>query len=217
MNVRKYVLATLPLWFATGCDVFGSDNVPSEISAFVARYPLPDSQPIDVSAVMAAGGEDIDLFSVSFGPPMDCPSGCYYETAYGLRRGTTVGWLEPPVLEEQDPAPVYDFGEADTELYEPAFFTRLEATDDWVYRYAFLPVLASDPDVPRDVLLRVTRGLYEYIQPSLGRALLANAAVVTDRELLALLAELPVFRGDAYSFVRAEAQELLATLEDQQP
>ena len=77
-----------------------------------------------------------------------------------------------PDLPEQRPFVVYDFEEADAALYTAEFFARLEAVDAWAYRNAFLPVLARDPDVPRDVLLRVTRGLSDYIHSSLGWALL---------------------------------------------
>ncbi|MEP0547562.1 MAG: hypothetical protein ABJF88_11570 [Rhodothermales bacterium] len=214
-TVSKFILPILLSAVLLGCDYFDSDaEVPAVIAAFVAGHDLPDPQPVRVFDLAAGDGEDIDLFTVSYGPPMDCPSGCFYATAHGLRRGEAVGWLVPD-LPGRSPFVAYDFGEADAALYTAELFARFEAVDAWAYRYAFLPVLARDPDVPRDVLSRVARGLYDYIHSGLGWALLENEAVVADEGLLTLLAELPVFDDgyDPYATVRERARELLEALD----
>ena len=215
-TVSRFLLPVLLSAVLLGCDNFDGDpEVPAVISTFVAGHDLPNPQPVRIFDLAVTDGEDIDLFTVSYGPPMDCPSGCFYATAHGLRRGEAVGWLVPD-LPESSLFVAYDFGEADAALYTDELFARLEAVDEWAYRYALLPVLARDPDVPRDVLLRVARGLYAYINFSLGRALLENEAVIADEELLTLLADLPVLDDgyDPYATVRERAQALLEALGD---
>ena len=213
-TVSKFILQIFLSAVLLGCDYSDGDaEVPAAIAAFVAGQDLPDPQPVHVVDLAVGDGEDIDLFTVSYGPPMDCPSGCFYATAHGLRRGDAVGWLVPD-LPEQRPFVVYDFEEADAALYTAEFFARLEAVDAWAYRNAFLPVLARDPDVPRDVLLRLPAGSRLHpLQPWVGAA--RERSRRRRRRVAQLLADLPVFEDgyDPYATVRERAQELLEALD----
>lgn len=38
-------------------------------------------------------GTDVLMYRISYGPPLDCPSGCFYAQAYLAKVGSRVGWL----------------------------------------------------------------------------------------------------------------------------
>ena len=73
-TVSKFILQIFLSAVLLGCDYSDGDaEVPAAIAAFVAGQDLPDPQPVHVVDLAAGDGEDIDLFTVSYGPPMDCP------------------------------------------------------------------------------------------------------------------------------------------------
>ncbi len=104
---------------------------------------------------------------------------------------------------------MYDFEVSDTYLFTEDFFQLLKSNNDRLYQNAFLPKLAEDKDVQRSVLLKIAHGLSSYIQPALADSLLKNPVVQIDHEILNIIANLPVFSGDAYNQVRTEAKSLL--------
>lgn len=179
------------------------------ISNFVKSANFPKSS--DVNIYINLPAQDLKIFRVSYGEPQDCPSGCFNSNATGIQYGNKIGWISINDYDHIDVSKLimYDFGASDSYLYTDEFFQSLKSKDDWVYQNAFLPELAKDKDVPRNVLLKIANGLSSYIQPSLANNLLENPAVKNDREILAIIANLPVFSGDAYAGVRAKAQALL--------
>jgi len=54
--------------------------------------------------------------------------------------------------------------------------------------------------------------LSSYIQPALANALLENPKVQTNKQILTIIANLPVYSGDAYKEVRSKAQNMLNNL-----
>ncbi|MCD4761087.1 hypothetical protein K8R42_04275 [bacterium] len=156
--------------------------------------------------------KDVKLFSVSFGKPMDCPSGCIYSSATGLKNGSKIGWLKVIGAVKQEKIIMYDFDDNDKYLYSDQFLIALKEKHSNVYQTVFLPNLAEDKDVPKDLLLKIANGLSSYIQPHLASQLLKNPVVQKDKEILNIIANLPVFQGDAYNIWRQKAQDLLNNL-----
>ncbi len=179
------------------------------IDNFVKNVNFPKSSGVNVFINVPA--QDLKVFKVRYGEPQDCPAGCFFSNATGIKYGDKIGWISINDYEHINVSKIimYDFAVSDTYLYTDEFSQLLKSKDDWVYQNAFLPELAKDKDVPRNVLLKIANGLSSYIQPSLANNLLENSAVKNDREILTIIANLPVFSGDAYSEVRAKAQALL--------
>ena len=179
------------------------------INTFVKNANFPKST--GVNLFINAPAQNLKVFRVSYGEPQDCPSGCFNSNATGIEYGSKIGWIS---INDYDHINVsrlvmYDFDSSDTYLYSDEFFQLLKSKDDWVYQNAFLLKLAEDKDVPRAMLLKLANGLSSYIQPSLASNLLENPVVENDREILTIIANLPVFSGDAYSQVRTKAKDLL--------
>jgi len=183
------------------------------VDTFVKNANFPKSSGVNI--FINTPTQNLQVFSVSYGEPQDCPSGCFFSNATGIKYGNKIGWISvndyDQIYDQINVSKLimYDFGASDTYLYTDEFSQALKSKNDWVYQNAFLPKLAKDKDVPRNVLLKIANGLSSYIQPSLANNLLENSAVKNDREILTIIANLPVFSGDAYSEVRAKAQALL--------
>ncbi len=179
------------------------------INSFVKKANFPKSSGVNIFINIPI--QNLKVFRVSYGAPQDCPAGCFYSNATGIKYGTKIGWISINDYDDINVSKLimYDFDASNTYLFTDDFFQLLESKDDWIYQNAFLPELAKDKDVPRSVLLKIANGLSSYIQPFLANNLLENPAVKNDREILTIIANLPVFSGDAYSQVRTKAQDLL--------
>src|SRR5262245_39559038 len=58
-------------------------DVSASVASLAAMAPFPDPQL--PSETKLAIGHDITLFTLQYGEAQDCPSGCFFSTAYGLR------------------------------------------------------------------------------------------------------------------------------------
>ena len=126
----------------------GSDNI---IDNFIEDVDFPKSQGVNVFINIPQ--QNLKVFKVSYGEPKDCPSGCFYSNATGIKYGDKIGWIS---INDYDHINVsklvmYDFDTSDTYLFTDDFFLALKTKDDWVYQNAFLPKLAEDKDVPVQV------------------------------------------------------------------
>jgi len=211
-SVLLYIPVTLILLAQSCKDKSVEPEIPTDIVVFVRSQNLPKVQPIKI--FLEIQQEDLIAFKASYGDAQDCPSGCFYSSASGLKVRTKIGWLRINDYDQNDLSHIvnYDFDSTDTILFTNPFWDQLNAADSWVYRYGFLHLLASDKDVPTDVLQRIAEGLYTFIDSHLGSLLLLNSKVQESRTILTLLAELPVFQGDAYAEVREKARDLLNSL-----
>ncbi len=164
----------------------------------------------------------VEVFGASYGPGMDCPSGCISSSVLGLRVAAKTGWLlvrDYNAGFAPDSAQYFDVTGADSVLGEEPLWIGLKAVDKadiWFWQ-SYLPLLARDSDVARDALLRIPQWLYPRVPyPALGvpaaEALLGNYVVQTDREILTLLVQLPGTKGDPYSAIRERAQAYLDAL-----
>ncbi len=194
----------------TGVDAPGPTPATAAVNEFVASQGLPLFHWTH-QIVMRDGYE---CFGVSFGPGQDCPAGCFYSWAYGIRVGERVGWLGFENAWDFAPPPESCFDVLPTDAILFDFDTWLAISDaDWSTAWnGLVPLLARDPDTARAALLNIATILYTHHSRLLALDLVNNPAVATDVEILTLLSELPVVGAyDLYSEARSIALGLLGS------
>ncbi len=196
-TINYYLLLFLFVIFLSSCEENPVEpSIPSDIQNFVNKLELEDAQEIEI--IIEVKTEDVYVFSVAYGPPMDCPSGCIYSGVWGLKNKAKISIFE-----------LYDIESIDTYLFSQEFFDIVKEKEQHIYYNMLLPLLAKDEDTPRTVLLFITEILYDYISTYIAYNLLDNPVVQADIEILTLLSELPVFQGDSYENIREIAKNLL--------
>jgi hypothetical protein len=182
---------------------------PAAIDSFVASLRLPDKQPADIVPIGPPGV--VWLFRVEYGTPNDCPSGCFYSSAYGLMNNQKIAWFELLDYDGRDVSgiPLYAFDPTDFYLFKGETFHAIEAVNLWFYRYSFLQRLAESTNVGSAPLALVAYTLFEFTNVHLAETLIENSVVRADREILFTLAGLPSRPGDPYADVRTAARQLL--------
>jgi hypothetical protein len=153
-------------------------------------------------------GDEVEFFRLEYGPPQDCPAGCFFDSIVGVRSSTNLGWLHPRLDEVAD-ADYFDVRETDSVLWTEELWAELESTDQGVFWSGLMPTLAADPSTDREALLRIAERIETFITPHVGWELLENPSVESDREILTRLSQLPVYQGDTYEPIRSKASELL--------
>jgi hypothetical protein len=188
-------------------------DVPADVRSFVTTEGLPELQGIKI---VFAGDGEVLLFQASYGTVHDCPSGCFYSSALGLRLDEKIGWIHFDDFEDIDPTGFHHFDvkATDAALFDTSFWSELENADSRTLWAAFLPMLAADTDTPPAALMEIARLLRNYISGTVVWSLLDNPNVRKDREILEVLAGLPEFSGDPYESARQKARELLDELSE---
>lgn len=180
-----------------------------KIEEFVKNTNLPLSEKVGIIDVNKEN--KIQYFSVSYGGVSDCEMGCVTNHATGIKSGDKIGWIYLDNNYNVDTAKLkmYDFDQSDNYLYSDEFFLFMKSKGDGIYYGGFLSLLANDKDTPRDILLKIANGLTSYITPKPANNLVENPTVKNDREILSIIANLPVYQGDAYKQARTKAETLL--------
>jgi hypothetical protein len=148
-RLRRIEVASTALVLAvTGCnDAPTSPRDLREVRGFVDSEPIVLAQSVEI--VYADRETGLVLFSVQNGPPQDCPSGCFFDRALGVRAAGRIGWWDSP--HSQGPWTMFDVLATDAALFEPAALTRMKGRlpglDSWIF-YSFAYFLACDPDTP---------------------------------------------------------------------
>lgn len=209
---RVFAIALLPLAFAAlHCD---SPNpwappVPSSIHTFVAGQHLPQLQSIWLDVAFPELG--LTFFRASFGPPQDCPAGCFYDVVRGIHLGGKIGWYDLHDAQRHGITGLTEFPleAGDTALFREDVWARLEASPLYLLEGSFLPKLARDPNTPEEVLLRIGERLPRLRLSFLALALLENPVIESHPAVLQQIACLPVYPDDPFALPRARARELL--------
>jgi hypothetical protein len=162
MTLRRLIgpgLTALAVALAA-CDHATSPRVWLEIREFVASEPI--DAPQRTEAVYADPERGIVLFTVPNGPPQDCPSGCFFDTAVGLSAEGRVGWIDPP--RGAGPWTLFDVRATDASLFDPSTWSRIKErlprADAWIF-VRLADFVACDPDTPS-----ATR---DYLTAAVGR------------------------------------------------
>ena len=203
MNTLRSLLLLALLIFGSCKDdsITNSDQTDPTVTAFVSKYNFHKIQPIET--YLNIKEQSIVGFGINFGEPYNDPAGTMYSFAYGLKSGEKIGWLT------MVDSTYFDFDSTDTYLFSVDFWSKLDQSQVWVYRAAFLPLLIRDKDTPTYALQRIAKGLETYIQAQLGYLLLDNAKAKIDLTTLTTLANLPPIGGDVYDPIRSKAKELI--------
>ncbi|QJR37475.1 hypothetical protein [Gemmatimonas groenlandica] len=112
---------------STACDIGPTnplESLPGDVRSFLQADPtlgVRKSTPIELT------GTDVSMYRISYGEPLDCPSGCFYAEALVVRAGGRVGWAT-----YLNPAPnsrVFRVQPQDTSSFTPALLTALRRKD----------------------------------------------------------------------------------------
>lgn len=209
----------------SGCGSGDSSNSSqSQITRYVNAQHLPQMQKPRV--IELSDGQSAELFTVAYGPGDDCPSGCIYSYVAGVRNGSKIGFLKynaaygtgssglggtgsSGISSPQYGRDSYRFDASDTLLYTDRAMDEIKKSDTFSFSYyQYLNTLASIPDVPAEVLVRVARRAFSV---QTGELLLSNPTATASRDVLTVLANLAdpnpavAYFGD----IRSRAQQLL--------
>ena len=215
--MKQLILGFLALSLVlAGCSDSEQGVVPIRIppSQQVLDFVEQEEFPFYRNTERAYGLREIEYFKSVYGEGEDCPSGCIYNRAIGLKYGERVGWLHVEDLRGREPQAgrFFNFEETDTELFNMNMWFHLLQMDCLECFDALLIALASDPDTIRPALVSLCGILYSSVKREAANNLVENSAVSGDPEILGLLANLPEYGGDIYEGVRTRAQELLDNL-----
>jgi hypothetical protein len=214
---RKFAaLSTCCFWFLISCS--GESGLgpifrrPSpEVLDFVGSQHLPQLR----SVTRLFHWDGIEVFQIEYGPPQDCPSGCFYFGGFGVRSGSKIGWMRLEGVNDVDPDSsfFFDVTAADSVLCRADVWDRMQsASDNWFFWNALLPRLARDADSGPEALRRISRMVYDQIVPLVAAQLVANPWVQTDVASLCNLTKLSVLNDVTYHWIAQRAQQLLDDL-----
>ena len=200
MNSMVRILLIISTFFiGVSCDNIVEPNIPNDIQVFVNNLNLDRPQEIEI--IVEVAKDDIYIFKVPYGPPQDCPAGCFYSNFWGLKNKTKLDDIE-----------LYNIDSTDTLLFNFDFFELVKNTNEWVYYSKFLPLLASEEDTPLYVLVKIANILNDYINTHIVYKLLDNPVVQNDVGILTILSQLPIYQGDPYKNIRQIANNFLGNL-----
>lgn len=197
---------------ACGGDLVGPAvllRAPPEIRAFVLGQNLVQIRGYE--GLLSDPAHDFVAFRVTYGPPQDCPSGCFYVGGWGIKYHQKVGWvgidLSAPF--SAPPSPL-DPGPGDDYLFGADVQERLRTLGIMELKQ-YRVLLVRDADTPEPALYDLAQVLPVDGDVFLGMLLTENARVRSSRRILTVLAGVS---GGGYDWraVNARAAELLVQL-----
>lgn len=221
MRRAALILLCLAMLGCNGSSAVGPDPalsvvrafVESQHRAFVRDQTLPKAQ--EIVEILRVPEEDLLVFSVNYGDPQDCWAGCFYSVGYGLKYGSTIGWMRVEnygMAVDSARLVFYETSPTDHYLFTGDLFRRLQAAHHWIGENGLLHMLVRSPHTPETTLLQIARGDYTPLHNYVAELLTQNPVVQRSREILTVLANLPVLQGDPYGTARRRAQNLLQRL-----
>lgn len=130
------------------------------ITSFIKAQKLPMLQESDIKTERLH--EDVVMFTVGYGEPMDCPSGCFYSRAVGILFRGRAGWLTVDnydrTADTVNAASYFDFRRTDQALFSEQFADQLISKDEYAHG-GLRRLLARDKDTPVSVLERLTANI----------------------------------------------------------
>jgi hypothetical protein len=194
-----------------------ADTLPlgPDVDRFIAAARFPELR--SKKGIYRDASRNLLIFGVSYGSPQDCPSGCFYSGAVGLKYGSRIGWLDHDNYDRNDSLKVQIQGSMFPTASLDAYLLSEEFTDSLraqlgsfspLVDQVILPLVLHSPNVPRARLLHYTESLYGEVQQWLANLLVGIPKVNEDPDLLTLLANLPE-GGPPYASTAAAAGERL--------
>lgn len=215
-GVRTLVIVSL---LSVGCDGLvdggGRLRVIPLPAGSVGEFMSSEGVPLlrEFQLVLSVPEQDLEIFAIRFGRENDCPSGCFYSRASGIRVGDQVGWIEMEnygAFPNDAPLVFFSLNSGESYVTSADFLTRILEEDLLVD--PLREVLAADPNTPVDALFRVAVTLESHGTPRLGLLLLANVTVRGERDVLTHMAQVSSPTWD-FTEVRDLAGQLLDELD----
>ena len=196
--MKKITLLLIIIIFINqSCDFFiTKPNYKDDIQNFIDNLNLEMPQKIQID--ISVKSKDIYFFHVKYGPPKDCASGCFYSILFGLKNNKKINSFD-----------LYNIDNRDSLLFTEKFFQKVKNYDEDLYYNQFLPLLVRDDDTPILTLTIITTYLYTYISTHIGNLLINNSAVQNNKNILMLLANLPI---GSYNEIIEHANSLIDDL-----
>lgn len=140
-----------------------SQPLPDDVAQFLS--PLPKLR--SASTVFSAPDQGFLLFTATYGEPQDCPAGCFYAQAWGIKYAGQIGWIRESGA--NGAAQYYDVRSTDQYLFDESLWNRL--ANEWIGA-GFRMMIACDLDTPPEALERLALRL-----PAEGWPFLADLLV----------------------------------------
>jgi hypothetical protein len=173
--------------------------LPDDVAQFVT--PLPKLR--TATTVFEFPEKGFLLFTATYGDPQDCPAGCFYAQAWGIKYAGRIGWIEAaPVT-----TPRYDVKPTDQFLFDEVLWNRIEK--EWIGG-GFRMMLSCDFDTPTEALERLATRLPEDGWPFLADLLVDVAQRRDERRVAEIISQLGASTYN-YSYSRAHAAAALAS------
>lgn len=200
-------LCLLPLTLLGSCDdVVGPEEVPLGIRGFLAEQVEPPLR--SYSTILAPDGESL-VFRVSWGAPLDCPSGCFFLSGSGIMVGQRVGWLTPLSIQLLETPKYFEAEAADTVVFSSDLLSRIEAADPGAATDLSLRIGCSAA-AGEELLYRVARRVQAKGVVTVAQAVVEHPDGRPSVRILEILTRLV---GSRFAWVTAEAGRVLTALE----
>jgi hypothetical protein len=193
--------------------------LPDDVESFVRAEKVGQLRHGRRVAILPA--DDVHVYTVKYGEPQDCPSGCFYLRGVVLKHGGRIGWLHldavelvyDPQRQAARPRPgvrtYFPLLAGDDALFSAGVLDALRSADGHVYA-EYLQFLLLEDGAPEHGLYRLSERLPQDGWPGLVWLFLTHPAVTCSERILQRIAELHSEQRD-YSRERAAARELLDT------
>jgi hypothetical protein len=174
-------------------------QVPADVGQFVSSLPKLRS----TTTVFAFPEHGFLLFSAFYGEPQDCPAGCFYAEAWGIKYAGRIGWIEGAPATE----PRYDVKPTDHFLFDEVLWNRVE--QEWIGG-GFRIMLGCDFDTPTGALERLATRLPQDGWPFFADLLVDVAERRDARQVAEIISQLGPSTYD-FSSSKAHAAAALAS------
>lgn len=152
-NVLRGIMVAV-VAMAAGCSLLPTDpleSLPSDVRAFLEADPtlgVRKGERIDLA------NPNLSLFRITYGEPLDCPSGCFYATALVMRAPARIGWVRS--IQPAPNARVFPVQPQDTATFTTATLKELRRADPSAHS-AVTFMLACSPGIPDTMRERILR------------------------------------------------------------
>lgn len=197
--IKNLIIVPFFIFLTVGCDQ-PNEEINTQIQSFVDSENLPDAQEVKLRFV--ADSQGVTIFSVFYGPPHDCPSGCFYDAVFGIESERQIGWVlhEDYTTGVVDASNRYLFDEHETAMYDTCLLSLIRESE-WgsiLYWNMLSGLLARSEDSPTPVLEHIALSLYEYIAPYITFCLLSNPSIRSEVSVLCLMRNNPLANNQGY-------------------
>lgn len=190
---------------AVGCQEANAP-MPQPISDDVGKFlsTLPNLR--STSTVFSEPDQGFLLFTATYGEPQDCPSGCFYAQAWGIKYAGQIGWIYEARANGVDPstAKYFDVRSTDGYLFDESLWNRLAS--EWIGA-EFRIMIACDADTPPEALNRLALRLPVEGWPFLADLLVDVAQTRDARHVAEIISTLG---PSTYDFSRSRAHAVAA-------